>query len=642
MNHIYRSHDFRLPRSLRYWIKDTSPTERDTWHWFLDRTNNQLYERVNDGFYIHKPTTRRSKEFYYDCVPSAILPDSVRYASVSLEPTIIKLINTNSNCIQPPPSDTPQFQLHRTSILRFLKDKLPPWATQRIGATPNIDKLLEDLQEGHAILGSDGSNFPLLLKAGCSWCISNKDHSQFVCGGGAIPGDPYDYDSYRSEIAGMVASSAALHILIPHLPYHAPQYTIICDNESALTNLQPSPRKLKPKWRHCDLVSILRQIWDSSPCSPVPLHVYGHQENRYGPPTVQEHINMHMDRRAKACALSFVPINDHGNLWNSKGFGSVKLQGKLIGGAYKKNIYDSICHSKYITYLSHKWLHDEEVMTDEIAWPVFRKARKSTQHHMRIFITKWLIGHLPTGDIMKKRQQRIHANCPHCSCTNETLLHMVLCPSPTVQNFWATTLQDLHMWLEEQQTEPHLATYLVLGLSSWLLDPYGEELTLEQFPPHLHATFHSHHQLGWFALLVGFIHPNIIHLQQKHLTSLQYRTTGATWASRLIRYLWRALYELWLLRNNTLHEKTIHDNNGQAHLDFSISVEHHLGPLGLPSQFNPYFNISLDELLAKNITAKIRWFRLIRQAREVREITIRDAFQTNITLRRWVHLPTTS
>ena len=642
MNHIYRYHDFRLQRGLRQWIKEMSPTNRDSWHWFLDKDSNLLYERVNGAFFIHHPITPRSRNFSYNCTASRTLPNQVLHASVSLDTNVIKLLNTNINCNQPNPPQDPDPPVDRRSILRLLKEKLPPWATQRLGATPSIDSLLQDIVTGKAILGSDGSYFPLTLKAGCSWCISSQDHSEFICGGGATPGDLYDHDSYRSEIAGLIGSSAALHVILPLLNANPTTFTIICDNEAALTNFLPSPRPLKIKWRHCDLVSLLRQIWNTSTCAPRPVHVYGHQEKRYGPPTLFEHINMHMDRRAKACALSFEPLNDHGPDWNRKGYGLVRYKGKIIGGAYKKNLYDGICHDKYVDYLSIKWNHDEETMKTQIAWPIFRKARKATPHYMRIFISKWLIGHLPTGSVMKQRRQRIHAKCPHCSCRSETLLHLVLCPSNTVQAFWATALRDLEQWLEEHHTEPHLATFLVLGLSSWLLDPYGDELTLENFPLRLHPTLTSHLELGWFALLSGFVHPDIVQSQQQHLSSLQYRTTGVTWASRLTQKLWQVLYDLWLLRNTTLHANTINENNGQTHLDFSISVEHHLGPFGLPSQFNPYFTTSLEALLAKPIESKIRWFRLIRRARELRELTIRDAFQSNATLRRWVHLPTTT
>lgn len=73
-----------------------------------------------------------------------------------------------------------------------------------------------------------------------------------------------------------------------------------------------------------------------------------------------------------------------------------------------------------------------------------------------------------------------------------------------------------------------------------------------------------------------------------------------------------------------------------------ISVEYHIQPLGLPSHFNGYFTQTLDKLLAKDTISKKKWFQLIRRAREVRNLTIRDAFHTNTILRNWVHLPTTA
>ena len=96
------------------------------------------------------------------------------------------------------------------------------------------------------------------------------------------------------------------------------------------------------------------------------------------------------------------------------------------------------------------------------------------------------------------------------------------------------------------------------------------------------------------------------------------------------------------MRNNTLHQRTIDDNHGIDNLHYSIMVEYHIGPLGLPSHFNGYFTQPLEALLAKDTEAKKKWFKLIRRAREIREITIRDAFQTNVILQNWVHLPSTT
>ena len=70
-----------------------------------------------------------------------------------------------------------------------------------------------------------------------------------------------------------------------------------------------------------------------------------------------------------------------------------------------------------------------------------------------------------------------------------------------------------------------------------------------------------------------------------------------------------------------------------------MTVEYHMGAIGLPSQFDGYFTMPLDSLLSKPIDYKKRWFRLIRNAREIRNQNATDAFTQNVILRNWVHLP---
>ena len=96
------------------------------------------------------------------------------------------------------------------------------------------------------------------------------------------------------------------------------------------------------------------------------------------------------------------------------------------------------------------------------------------------------------------------------------------------------------------------------------------------------------------------------------------------------------------LKPSLTHQWTIDDNHGIDNLDYSITVEYHIGPIGLPTHFNGYFTTPLATLLAKETTSKKKWFKLIRRAREVlRDLTIRDAFNINVILQNWMHLPTT-
>lgn len=66
----------------------------------------------------------------------------------------------------------------------------------------------------------------------------------------------------------------------------------------------------------------------------------------------------------------------------------------------------TISDTDSMSHLSNKWEeHDEDTLRNEVTWPLFAKARKAAMHDLCIFVSKWLVDHLPTGTVMKKWKQ---------------------------------------------------------------------------------------------------------------------------------------------------------------------------------------------------------------------------------------------
>jgi hypothetical protein len=641
MNHVYSNNQMSLLQSLGPWIHPLHPCDQSHWHWFKDTRHNLIYERVNDKYAIHQSVPHQCHNYQYAVHYSDSIPVHAIPISVQLHTQSIVILNQGVPFnVQQQPANTPSPIFQRDEICAYLEEHLPPWCAQRVRATPQLDQLLQELISGTACIVSDGSHYQLLSLAGAGWIISTADCSQYIYGGGTIPGSHLIYDSYRSELGGLIGGSAALSLILPLLPNHAQKYTIGCDGLSAIGHLQKGPPPtFKSKWPHSDLTSFLLQIWKDMPADPTAIHIPGHQEKYYGPRTALESLNQMMDRLAKACAKSFHVIHSHGPSWQSHGHGAVYIQGNLVGGSHKKQLYEYICHKSYITYLANKWEINSDSLL-EADWKTFGAARKKTTHKTRIFISKWLVGHLPLGEIMVKRKHRIKATCPHCLHPNEDALHLPTCPHPSVTAFWIDALSNLQSWLLNVDTHPAIIFFICKGLLSWTTDPFGDELPLDHLPPHIYQAFDNQLQLGWFATLSGILHPSLIQLQQTHYSSIPSRRTGFAWGRKITLKLWNIIYELWKLRCHALHNTIIDQNHGDDQLTFSITVEYHIGAIGLPSQFDGYFIIPLDTLLSKPIDYKKRWFRLIRNAREVRNHNATDAFTNNVILRNWVHLPT--
>ena len=206
----------------------------------LDNTTNTLYERVNDEYAQHRPRSRRSRYYTYDCIITPTLPINVLLASVHLADECIQLLNTNINCLAPlPPDPQPTPQFIREDIINILKQHLPPWASQRVGMTPTLCKLKAAIINSTAVMVSDGSHFPLLLKAGQAWCISTLDYEEFICGGGATPGDPNDHDSYQSE----VALFRAREVFVPPNTYQIQIFTKTLQRIKTITSINTGTQK---------------------------------------------------------------------------------------------------------------------------------------------------------------------------------------------------------------------------------------------------------------------------------------------------------------------------------------------------------------------------------------------------------------
>ena len=637
---VFSNSNLSLHSPLGPWIKPSLPSDLTSWHWFLSSNKQVLYERVNNSFVSHARSRYHRQEFAYHPIPIPALPPDALPASVDLLPQSIRLLNT-SRQLRPPTQapEHPNIPFTRHSLCQYLRKELPSWNSQRLRSSPTLLRLREALIDGSARIVSDGSYYHNNGDAGAGWIISTQNCEEFICGGGAVPGDPTEGDSYRSEVTGLIGGSAALAALLQHLPNHATTYVVGCDNIAASDLLHKLHYTLKAKWNHSDLTSLLIDIWRSMPAAPIPTHIKGHQDDHYGPHTALETMNIHMDKLAKACARSFHPIPNPGNKWRSRGFGQVFLNKSLVEGKLKSALYTALCHQDYTSYLEDKWLLPSTTLR-HVHWKSFGRARKAAPHNIRVFISKWLVGQLPTGARMTARKHRLRSNCPHCG-RHEDAMHLLTCPSSTVRQFWEATIERLRGWLADQHTDPDITTFLGDGIESWLQDPHGCETSLSSFDVHHRCSFLQQLSLGWFGTISGMFHPSLLNLQQQYYNSQQLQRSGAAWGKKLTMYLWQQLHSLWTLRNHHLHNNPTQQVNGEELLDFSIQVEYHTGPIGLPRLYQAYFLLPLDTLLQKSTSYKKKWFRLIRKAREIMNLPInQDAFTTNVILRNWVHLPT--
>ena len=106
--------------------------------------------------------------------------------------------------------------------------------------------------------------------------------------------------------------------------------------------------------------------------------------------------------------------------------------------------------------------------------------------------------------------------------------------------------------------------------------------------------------IGWKSFLEGIIFDDILQIQTEYYKTLQRRSTGLSWSTKLSKFMWEMIHTLWMERNEQLHKTDrIHELHGKQNLLQAIRLEHGIGRGALPVQMNTYFNVTLERLLRK-------------------------------------------
>mmetsp|Transcript_5513 Transcript_5513/g.6050 ORF Transcript_5513/g.6050 Transcript_5513/m.6050 type:complete len:86 (-) Transcript_5513:88-345(-) len=78
----------------------------------------------------------------------------------------------------------------------------------------------------------------------------------------------------------------------------------------------------------------------------------------------------------------------------------------------------------------------------------------------------------------------------------------------------------------------------------------------------------AHQQvIGWKAFLEGIIVKDILQIQHEYYQTIKRRSTGVSWSTKLSKFMWEMIHNLWMERNEQLHKTDrIHEVHGKQQL----------------------------------------------------------------------------
>ena len=211
------------------------PQDDIHWYWFQSEDREFVYERVEDRIFRHLAKPHSHTRFNVASLEVDTFPlDPITRISVTFHGDVIRVVSAEQDPQAMPPEEPLPLPNSITHIKQIIRKCCLPWTYQILRTSPSSNLLLHSLRQGTALLVSDGSYYPATRKAGAAWIISTPCGSEYIEGAGRVPGDPFDSDSYRSEMGGIIGSSSAFCALEMANTEAYPNSTVVCDNKGAL------------------------------------------------------------------------------------------------------------------------------------------------------------------------------------------------------------------------------------------------------------------------------------------------------------------------------------------------------------------------------------------------------------------------
>ena len=523
------------------------------WHKKAYNYSNWLYHSKNDcllqnvGTYWKVWTkqdtgqrTRRQHRIFSNtgdiihCLPH----DGIQLATVVQTTDNTILVSTSNGSVDPT-QDTPATHWLTSS-------------TQFVGT--NTSNILQVMAQGRCKVVSDGS-----FKDGSTTyafvighTYTNKtlheiDFTQLIHGSGKVPGLNTEQNSYRGELAGILAAIIFMHNISIEYNLTGIKCTVLCDNKGALMAAFGYKRP-RPRWASYDLVATIRGYLKRSHIHWIPQHIKAHQDKKidfeFLPEEAQANVIAdYLSGQAHNTNMPQIHTPIDGQPW------VIRCKNRYIGG----NIHQQITRLVYEPTVQTFWMRKFGITTmdkDLYNWDVFFGLHRQMSSGRQIWTTKFMAGLLPTMKNLKRRGHSDEAQCPICGGLEDNF-HLLQCPGDMIKDIYDDHYLRIEAYLKNT-TNPELRTSILHLISSLRHgNTHHNNDTCD-----LTAPYQQEFGVGMRSFLAGLWPRTWTDQQQQYIKANTGRDKGGNmWLTRLVILLQELIYEIWRFRNDTLHNK---------------------------------------------------------------------------------------
>ena len=579
------------------------------WNWFFVRTTQKLYQRDLHRWKVYRRQGRGPiglcSPFVY--MSEALgLPDSAKRCTIFKDSQQrIRLSGTGRDLEKRNYSIDTSHTLLDNTVLKG-----------------NEDNLLQSIRNGTAKAVSDGSFLNSMDLGTAAFILEGDTVGDSIMGTHETPGSPDSQCAHRSEMFGILGLILMTNAVCKNNNIREGEITAKCDGEGTIKVLQYLHSITKNSRKHFDLIISISKAIQISPLKWTFEHLDGHQDDHMAFEDLDRwaQLNVIVDKAAKR-ELSLI-IKNSSSKKNSIKLPYVKCRAGLVGdngeiepisSHMATSIIGKIQHSKIKEYWKEK-KNLSNAMTEAIDWKILTKSAKN---YARVkWVSKFVTGICGVGYMLKLWKHQDHSTCPRCGQENETTLHVLLCQEASASQRWKNALNSLDTWMTDNNAEPDMQEIIIKSLQSWRNwttpppSPGSDQVTLIQ-------AMAEQNSIGWHNFIDGFISKQWTILQRQYLKELGSMKSPILWISRFQRRIWEIPWEMWLHRNEYLHNDgtTIHFQETVA-INNEIREEYVTRGGDLPVSYLYLFHHPLDTLLMQSIFSRKEWLMSVWVARD--------------------------
>lgn len=465
---------------------------------------------------------------------------------------------------------------------------------------------------------SDGSHYDEIKLGAASWLIDNGN-TILARGSSRTPGEKNVQGSYRSELHGIL--SGILHICktLRFYPNVTGKVKYGCDGKGAVSAINDRYTITEINRKNADIITAIWKLTNASPIEWEFYHLHGHQDdnvsfqdlprdaqlNVLADAAAKQHCNLLMENQQHTTAYTpWLPYQRH----------RTHHYGKLISGEYKETIRTTIQSKRARQYWINKYDFTEE-HTIQIDWDLRQRSLQTFPRHKHCWLGKWCSGFCRTSRQNKRYGYQDNTKCPRCPCEMENTTHIIKCPSNDNNEMWEAEMNDLHVWMKEQDSSPEIIWWLLQALDKWRKD---EEIELPStLDDQLHTILEQQHSIGWKEMMEGYWHKGWRLIQERYWDRKRSKKSPLVWASKLQQRIWYTLWRIWDLRNKIKHgDKEQEHSQERQDLQVAIEQQWEIGISTLPPRYGFLFHGTIEDRLTDTTGNQHKWLASVWSARD--------------------------